>query len=290
MKVNVFLLSLLKFLFLISTVQAEETIAGSVSRVDNKLVVAILDSGISLNDENFTKYDIESIDLTGEGPEDLNGHGTSIASLALGFPNWMDPKKVKVLNIKILDRNIKTDEVTLLKGLFIASENGAEIINLSAGVWIDESEALLPVRKLLQWQRRYPDILLVAAAGNYGMNLDVVNDGKIFFPQQASLIAERIKPEYLHKDILQDAIYIAKRGQFQKANQLLVRLVMELPSKEVEEKALMLRRGILFTEFSFEYGKVGENEKSEAFKQKAKQALRGIASFEKLFDGAEKRY
>ena len=213
-----------------------------------RTVIAILDSGIR-NDGEFKKYDIQSFDLTGEGPRDQNGHGTKVAALALGSPDWTDPKRVRILNVKIMDKDAKTDEVTVLKGLNIAAENGAQIINLSAAVWIKNDAAELPVRKLIQWQRRYAHVLLVSSAGNYG-NKPQPKD-TILFPQQASDFADKIDPKKLHLDAFDDAVFVAARGKFSRANQILVELIAGLPEDSLEEKAFRFRQGILYTEMAY---------------------------------------
>ena len=93
---------------------------------------AVVDSGVMSSHPIIKQSLKESIDFTGEGPEDLAGHGTMIALLYLqnlpaGFP---------IVSVKVLDRRGKGRLKDLIKGIKWAANKGARIINVSAGVYL----------------------------------------------------------------------------------------------------------------------------------------------------------
>lgn len=272
-------LILLLFLYLTSVVSGQEK-----DPCKNITTVAFLDSGIDF-DKNLKlkKYNIQSIDLTGEGIIDINGHGTLVVTIFMVAAEWPDPSSLRILNIKILDKNLKTDEITLLRGLYEASERGANSINLSAGVWIDKKNANQCSRQFLQWNRRYPDIKLYMAAGNYP-NYNPIESDLLFFPQYTKVVIEKLNKGHILNDAFDDAVYSAKFGRFELANDILVGIIAEFPKPTLEQKAFMLRQGMLYTEMAYKNCIEGNTSLCNQFSAKAIQTLDDIVSFKSLFE------
>src|ERR1035441_5261687 len=76
---------------------------------------AILDTGMMLDHPLIKRNLAESVDLTGEGPDDLNGHGTIVTLLAL-----LTAPDSTLLNIKVAGSDGFGDEENLIRGMEIA--------------------------------------------------------------------------------------------------------------------------------------------------------------------------
>lgn len=146
--------------------------------------IAILDTGVMTHHPMIQKYVVESIDFTGEGFEDLNGHGTYIAFQGIRVcPN------PKIINVKVLDKFGNGNEKWLIKGLkwclkWAESHDSNVVANLSAGIYHRQSGIFKCQGEcyLCKIARLAMDggVFLNAAAGNNGPT-------KIPCPQQAIL-------------------------------------------------------------------------------------------------------
>lgn len=122
-------------------------------------LVAVIDSGIDLNHEDFIGrlekgYDFYSWDTV---PDDENGHGTHVAGIIL----QMEPK-AKLLPIRVLQSKSKNSYSSSF-GLFYAIYKQADVINMSYG-----SEAKDPLSRLAIWVAQKKGIIMVASVGNDG--------------------------------------------------------------------------------------------------------------------------
>lgn len=125
--------------------------------VNNRIKVAVLDSGMDFSDEVNVK---QHVDMVGDGVpvyyEDMTGHGTSVSSIIADINPYADIYSVRVLN--------GDNEATLssvIQGIEWCMENDIDIINMSFGTKKD-SEVFHEVL-----HRAYKEgILLIAAAGN----------------------------------------------------------------------------------------------------------------------------
>ncbi len=101
--------------------------------------VAIVDTGIDLEHPDFQGRIADVTDFTGEGPDDNNGHGTHVASIAAGSGAASDGKYrgvapgVTILAAKVLRANGSGTQSDVMAGMEWAIQNGAQVINLSLG-------------------------------------------------------------------------------------------------------------------------------------------------------------
>lgn len=128
---------------------------------DTGFRVAVIDTGIDLNDSRFRDVLCYSghIDLTGEGIQDYNGHGTHVVGiLAKAAP---DHYKYCIVIIKAYKRG-KTSMEVYLEALRYVRSQGITLVNISmSGEVLDYKErALLATTKAT----------FVVSAGNQGVN------------------------------------------------------------------------------------------------------------------------
>ncbi len=180
--------------------------AWDVVRGDPKIVLAIIDSGVAFEDHPIPPYEHpfvrpgvtmyrRSPDLPGPflpgwdfvhddaHPNDDNGHGTSVATIAAGAANNTAGSAgiafgITLLPIKVLNYQNDAQTDHILKGIRFAADQGADIINLSLGfapisflrsLGVPENElahAFKPLRDAIFYAQRRGSIV-VAAAGNF---------------------------------------------------------------------------------------------------------------------------
>ena len=127
--------------------------------------VAILDTGIfSHNSLNILKQ----IDFTGEGTNDLNGHGTHIAGIIAS----KDIKYTGVafdanlFNVKVLNQYGSGYASDVIKGIEWAVDNGANIISLSLGAQLTNCDGTDAVSRSVD--KASEKSIVIVAAGNLG--------------------------------------------------------------------------------------------------------------------------
>lgn len=140
----------------------------SVSSTQETTTIAIVDTGVSQSG-GLKGTLLEGKDIITDSPdgEDVNGHGTFIASTITGFEN--DDYDVQGINerVRILPVRVLEDKGTgklsdLIKGIEYAVEQDVDIINLS--LVTEYTETLDPVIEKAQEQ----GITVIAAMGNKG--------------------------------------------------------------------------------------------------------------------------
>lgn len=95
-------------------------------------LTAIVDSGV-LSHHPIIKDSLrESVDFTGEGSEDLFGHGTIVALIYLGTV----PAGAPIVSAKALNRRGVGKPENLINAIEWAEKKGAKLINVSAGVYL----------------------------------------------------------------------------------------------------------------------------------------------------------
>ena len=138
------------------------------------------------NDGNGFKNDIHGWDFVNNSPNirDNNMHGTHVAGIAAAANNGIgvigaNPQAF-IMPITVLQSDGAGDMATIIKGINYAVANGATVLNMSLGTYIN-SQAL---RQALE--NAYQEAVLVAAAGN---------DGKCLYESHYPLIHKEPYPQ-----------------------------------------------------------------------------------------------
>lgn len=121
---------------------------------------AVLDTGIMKEHPVIKGKIIKQIDFTGEGVEDLNGHGTIVALIIMHTS-----LNTKLINVKVLDKNNNGYEDDLIAGMIWAAKQGADVIGISAGIERECNGECLLCRIANTIVAMY-DTIITTAAGN----------------------------------------------------------------------------------------------------------------------------
>ena len=138
---------------------------------NNKVTVAVLDSGITVTDTNnsiFKDRIIDGINYSAtESPDgetnDDNGHGTAVASIITN--NTYD--NVNIMPIKVIDSAGKGTLLSLYQGIEYAIDKNVDVINISLSTTSTHSELVKEAIK----DATNKGIIVVTSAGNYGTNV-----------------------------------------------------------------------------------------------------------------------
>ena len=115
-------------------------LAWDITQGDPNLIVAVLDTGVKLDHPEFSGRIVTGFDFVNNDtdPTDDHGHGTNVAGIALasgnngiGYAgvNWNS----KIMPLKVLDNNNNGFYSAWADAIYFAVNNGAKVINLSAG-------------------------------------------------------------------------------------------------------------------------------------------------------------
>jgi thermitase len=100
--------------------------------------VAIVDSGVNFEHPHL-RLPARGISLVdGEGFDDPAGHGTCVAALV----HWLAPD-AELDAIRVLPADLHISGADLARGITVAVERGAHIVNVSIGTRVDTHRALL---------------------------------------------------------------------------------------------------------------------------------------------------
>jgi subtilisin family serine protease len=127
--------------------------------------IAILDTGTNDAHPSLWGKTYKSFDLTGEGIQDQNGHGTWIHGRFSSIHNGFGPRgfapDAEICVIKVLDKNGSGDLDQIAEGVKIAIDEGCHLINLSIGTPIYHKNLANAIR--LAYSK---NIVVAASAGN----------------------------------------------------------------------------------------------------------------------------
>lgn len=140
---------------------ARTIVGGDFESDGSGVLVAVLDSGIEPH-PYFDEVTINSLDLTDRGISGSGSeHGTGVASIIVGKEGIAPAADLLV--IRVLDDQGVGSSFDLAAGIVQAVDQGAQLINLSLGLYQD-TQALREAVVYAQAQ----GVVLVAAAGNDG--------------------------------------------------------------------------------------------------------------------------
>jgi thermitase len=140
----------------ISRIEAPE--AWEITRGDESVIVAVLDTGIDKDNQDLADRVVAEINFSNSPTiDDLYGHGTHMAgTIAAVAP------ECRLMNVKVADDTGKCEPCVVATGIIWAVDHGAEVINLSLAMGASSN---LEEAVNYAWNH---GAILVAAAGNKG--------------------------------------------------------------------------------------------------------------------------
>lgn len=146
------------------------------------VVIAVLDSGVNYNHSDlasnmwnggagFPNHGYDHVDNDND-PMDLNGHGTHVAGTIGARGNngvgitgvcW----NASIMAVRVLNSLGSGTSASVISGINFAVSNGAKIINMSLG-----GPSYDPAQYSALQNAKNAEVLVVAAAGNDGENMD----------------------------------------------------------------------------------------------------------------------
>lgn len=131
-------------------------------------IVAIVDTGIDLSHNYFNGRLVNGYDIydNDSSPQDVDGHGTHVASTVLDVAGFNS--SIKVMPVKVFgDGEDYTTSGAIARGIEYAVDHGADVINLSVGGAHSSDIEQIAVNYAYR-----NNVAVVAAAGNESLNLD----------------------------------------------------------------------------------------------------------------------
>lgn len=134
---------------------------------ENSELCGVIDSGIAQSHPQIAGYVRAFADFSGDGLEDSLGHGTAVA-LQLLYSNGVSNPAITILSAKVTDADGKIRQQAVADAIEWVAQQGARFVNLSLGFrgGADKCQVLCAAIA------RHPDILFIAAAGNYGPDIE----------------------------------------------------------------------------------------------------------------------
>jgi subtilisin family serine protease len=137
----------------------------------NNIKVAIVDSGIDLNHPDLRKNLVKGKNIIEpkKQPMDDNGHGTHVAGIIGAVANngigvsGVAPN-CSIMPVKVLT-NGKGSDIDIAEGIVWATDNGADVINISIGIYTNSK----PIEKAVKYALS-KNVVLVSSAGNDSKN------------------------------------------------------------------------------------------------------------------------
>jgi thermitase len=140
----------------VSKIEAPQ--AWQITRGDQSIIVAVLDTGISKDNQDLADRLVAEVNFS-DSPtsDDLYGHGTHMAGTIAAIA-----PECRLMNVKVADDMGKCEPSVVARGIIWAVDHGAKVINLSLSMVAspDLEEAVN-----YAWSR---GAIIIAAAGNKG--------------------------------------------------------------------------------------------------------------------------
>lgn len=134
--------------------------------------IAILDTGIHTDHPDFADRKIRAVSFVGRTANDLDGHGTHCAGIAVGnvsqshgFRYGVAPH-AQLYVAKVLKNNGEGEDNFVLAGIEWALENKCKVISMSLGSAVKNGETYYESYETVARRALKSGTLLVAAAGN----------------------------------------------------------------------------------------------------------------------------
>jgi len=198
------------------------------SHADDQIRVAIVDTGLDLKDPRFEGHICKTGHksyVQNETPDDVNGHGTSVASLIQEYAKDSNYCFLIYKYYRASDPGL----VNLRHEVFAfqdAIANGADIVNFSGGgPEFDEQEFLVI--------KDNPQVIFIVAAGNDHLDLDNMEND--YYPATYALRRERLKNIFAVKNIDKDGTLAVSSNysKFIEANEIGVNVLTFLPNMKM---------------------------------------------------------
>lgn len=137
---------------------------------NNKIKIALIDSGVDINNLNLYNKPIVSIKITENNGDfeyensliDENGHGTAICGII--FDKCSD---IELISIKILNKDLKCTLDKLIEAIKFAIKENVSIINLSLGILDNHTNRMNELVKMCDLASK-KGIYIISAYNNFG--------------------------------------------------------------------------------------------------------------------------
>ncbi|HSO50652.1 MAG TPA: S8 family serine peptidase, partial [Acidimicrobiia bacterium] len=160
------------------------------SGLGNGIVVAVIDSGVNMAHTDLVgqihsaRRDFVDNDNnpSPSGTTDDEGHGTAVAGIIAAAENGLGitgvAPEATIMAIRSCSQGACWS-FDIAEGIYYAADNGADVINLSLGSVTPQGDE--PLEDAIAYARSR-DVVVVAAAGNSGTNLDDLDPGEQLIP------------------------------------------------------------------------------------------------------------
>lgn len=133
-------------------------------------IVAVIDTGIDYNHEMFKNRLVDGYDFWNNDNycEDYLGHGTHVSGTVLDIAG--KNKNIDIMPLKVFGEEDKTSSAIVAEAIKYATDNGANVINLSLGGMYESH-----VEKAAVDYANSNNVAVVAAAGNKNVDISVTD-------------------------------------------------------------------------------------------------------------------
>ncbi len=125
---------------------------------DESIIVAVLDTGISMDNQDLAGRVVAEVNFT-DSPtsDDLYGHGTHVAGIIAAIA-----PECRLMNVKVADDTGRSEASVVARGVIWAVDNGTQVINISLSM-----RASPELEQAIDYAWDHGAII-IAAAGNQG--------------------------------------------------------------------------------------------------------------------------